>query len=665
MTGTDIITAILLAGIFIAIVVYLLYWLYRLSSKDVAFVRTGFGGERVVINGGALVLPIIHTITPVGMRTLRLEVKRAGERSLITKNRMRVEVTAEFYLRVKPDAESVSLAAQTLGKRTMDSEQLKELVQGRFVDALSNMAAQMTMDEMQNRRGEYVKGVKAQVEHDLVRNGLELEAVSLTSLDQVSIELFNPSNAFDAEGLTQLTEQIESRKKARNDIEQDTAIQIRSKNLQAEIESLEIQRRSEYARLGQEREIAKQRALEKSEIVRDRAEREREAQEAEILAMEEIEKVRIRKEKALEAERSLRETTLTEEIETRRKHRNDVERETELAILAKNLEVELRALDIEREKAFARLQQQQEIATRKTLQEAEIAAREAEGERSAEVARIRSSEAVEKARIEEQMGIELERIRSRQETERLDIQRRMALEVDDRERNIAVLRKELEKAQAEAETEEARAKVAEAMEKVVSARETEIAERRKQIELIEAARTAQAEALQITTISQAQAEAAEQRAEAERFSSLAARLRYEVDAEGKRMLNEAENMRSDDNRKDALRMKLIEHLEGIIRESVKPMEQISDIKILQVDGMPGLSGAGMVKGNGAGGGGNGSDLDGPGPGGGSLADNIVSSALRYRVQAPFVDKLLNEIGMSGGDITKIGNLLKSVEDKGD
>jgi hypothetical protein len=73
MTGTDIITAILLAGIFIAIVVYLLYWLYRLSSKDVAFVRTGFGGERVVINGGALVLPIIHTITPVGMRTLRLE----------------------------------------------------------------------------------------------------------------------------------------------------------------------------------------------------------------------------------------------------------------------------------------------------------------------------------------------------------------------------------------------------------------------------------------------------------------------------------------------------------------------------------------------------------------------------------------------------------------
>lgn len=662
MSGTDIITAILLAGIFIAIVVYLLYWLYRLSSKDVAFVRTGFGGERVIINGGALVLPIIHTITPVGMRTLRIEVKRAGERSLITKNRMRVEVTAEFYLRVKPVAEAVSLAAQTLGKRTMDSEQLKELVQGRFVDALSNMAAQMTMDEMQNRRGEYVKGVKVQVEDDLVRNGLELEAVSLTSLDQVSIELFNPSNAFDAEGLTQLTEQIESRKKVRNDIEQDTAIQIRSKNLQAEIEALEIQKQSEYARLSQEREIAKQRALEKAEIVRDRAERDREAQEAEILAVEEIEKTRIRKEKALEAERTLRETTLTEEIEARRKHRNDVERETELAILAKNLEVELRALDIEREKAFARLQQQQDIAARKARQEAEIAQHEAEGEQSAEIARIRTSESIERARIEEEKAVEIERIRSRQLTEQLDIQRRMAIEIEDRERNITIIKKELEKALAEAETEGARAKVAEAMEKVISVRETEIAERRKQIELIEAARSAQAEALQITTISEAQMRASELRGEADRFASLAAKLRYEVDAEGKRMLNEVENIRSEESRKDALRMKLVEHLEGIIRESVKPMEQISDIKILQVEGMPGLTSAR----SGAGGGdqdgdGSGDDLNSPGPGGGSLADNIVSSALRYRVQAPFVDKLLSEIGMSGGNITRVDNLLQTVE----
>ena len=77
--------------------------------------------------------------------------------------------------------------------------------------------------------------------------------MSLTGLDQTNMEFFNPSNAFDAEGLTQLTEQIERRKKIRNDIEQDTMIQIRNKNLEAEKLSLDIDQASEAARLEQER----------------------------------------------------------------------------------------------------------------------------------------------------------------------------------------------------------------------------------------------------------------------------------------------------------------------------------------------------------------------------------------------------------------------------
>ena len=37
---------------------------------------------------------------------------------MITKDRMRVDIGAEFYLRVKPDSSSIALAAQTLGSRT-------------------------------------------------------------------------------------------------------------------------------------------------------------------------------------------------------------------------------------------------------------------------------------------------------------------------------------------------------------------------------------------------------------------------------------------------------------------------------------------------------------------------------------------------------------------
>ena len=113
-----IIAIIVLLAIVIAVVVYLLHWLYRHSSKDLSFVRTGWGGEKVVMGGGALVLPIVHNITEVSMNTLRIEVKRTADKSLITANRMRIEVIVEFFVRVIPTAESVAAAARTLGSRT-------------------------------------------------------------------------------------------------------------------------------------------------------------------------------------------------------------------------------------------------------------------------------------------------------------------------------------------------------------------------------------------------------------------------------------------------------------------------------------------------------------------------------------------------------------------
>src|SRR3712207_8600187 len=104
MSATDIgqvILSLVVIAVVIAVIVWLLNWLYRRSSKERAFVRTGFGGQKVVMNGGALVLPIIHKVIPVNMNTLRLEVSRGRDRALITKDRMRVDVTAEFYVRVQ------------------------------------------------------------------------------------------------------------------------------------------------------------------------------------------------------------------------------------------------------------------------------------------------------------------------------------------------------------------------------------------------------------------------------------------------------------------------------------------------------------------------------------------------------------------------------------
>ena len=535
-----IILGLIVLVVVVVLVFWLLSWLYRRSSKETSFVRTGFGGQKVVINGGALVLPIVHEVIQVNMNTLRLEVRRGRESALITKNRMRVDVVAEFYVRVKPSPETVADAAQTLGSRTMQPDQLRELLEGKFVDALRSVAAEVTMEEMHEKRGDYVKRVKAAVAEDLLKNGLELEAVSLTGLDQTNMEFFNPSNAFDAEGLTQLTEQIERRKKIRNDIEQDTMIQIRNKNLEAEKMALEIDRDSEYARLQQERELEVRRAVQRAELSKERSLREQESEQA-------------------------------------------------------------------------RIESQQRIEVSKILQE---------------------------------RTLDEERIARERQIQQLEIERRKTMELAEQDRAIAIARKSREQSEAQAEADLARAQAVAAEEKVFSAREIEIAQRRKEIDLIGAAQEIERETLRLQKLASAEKQAAVDRssarrtaaegeADADKIRALAAKIRYEIEATGTRQMNEAQNILTPDARAAAIRMKLVDKLDAIIRESVKPMEKIETIKILQVDGLMG----------------GGARTDGDGKGG--VTENLVNQALRYRAQAPLIDALLKEIGISGGDINKL------------
>ncbi|MDP2452433.1 MAG: flotillin domain-containing protein [Polaromonas sp.] len=546
MSGSEFgsfLVGLIAAAIVVAIAVWLLHWLYLRSSKERAFVRTGLGGQKVVLDGGAFVLPIVHDVIPVNMNTLRLEVSRGRDKALITKDRMRVDVIAEFYVRVAANPDSVAAAAQTLGLRTMEPVQLKELVEGKFVDALRTAAAEMTMEELHEKRGTYVKRVRESVAEDLTKNGLELEAASLTQLDQTAMEFFNPSNAFDAEGLTRLTEQIEHRKKQRNDVEQDTLIAIRNKNLEAEKLSLEIDREGEHARLAQQREVEIARARQRAEVSTERAQREQDAEGAQIAARQAIDTAKIRSELSMEQER---------------------------------------------------------ISKERTLQTAET-------------------------------------------------ERRLSLELAEQKRAIAVAKESKAQSEAQAQAEIARAQAVSAEEKVFTAREIEMAERKKAIDLIAAAQISERDALRLTSAAKAEVQAsadrgaairaqAEADADADKIKSMAMRVRAEVEAEAMRLMNESHNMLTPEARMSALRMRLVEKAEGIIRESVRPMERIEGIKIMHVDGL-------------GGGGGGGSSAESSG--GANFSDSVVNSALRFRAQAPLVDQLLREIGIEGGDIQRL------------
>jgi uncharacterized membrane protein YqiK len=545
MTGADFgqfLLVLITVVIVIAIAVWLMRWLYVRSSKELAFVRTGLGGEKVVLGGGAFVLPVVHDIIAVNMNTLRLAVSRSETDALITKDRLRVDVKAEFYVRVQASNAAVAAAAQTLGMRTQAPEQLKELLEGKFVDALRTVAATMSMEDLHVQRGDFIRQVRAAVAEDLTQNGLELEAASLTNLDQTSMAFFNPSNAFDAEGLTRLTEQIEHRKKERNDIEQDTMLAIRNKNLEVEKEQLNIDREAEFARINQQREVEVAKVRQRSELSLERAQKEQESEGAQIAAKQHIESARIRSEQAIEQER------------------------------------------IQKEQA---------------LQTTEMA-------------------------------------------------RRTALDTAEQRRTIAVAEQSKAQSEAQAAADTAKAIAVKAEEAVYTTRETATAERKKAIELIAAAQAGEKEALRLNLSTQAEKQAANDRgdtirstaqadADAERIRCEASKIRAEVLAYAERVMNESHNMLSDESRQSLLRQKLLERIEGIIRESVRPMEHIDGIKILSVSGLNG--------GN--------ANTSAAGELGNSLPEQMVSSALRFRAQAPLVDSLLKEIGIDPSGVEKI------------
>ncbi|MEQ1069741.1 flotillin family protein [Acinetobacter lwoffii] len=566
MLTFDLYNILTIAGIiFVALVTFglIIARLYRRSSKEISFVRTGWGGEKVILGGGAIVLPVLHEIIPVNMNTLRLEVRRADDQALITRDRMRVDVMAEFYVRVKPTADSIATAAQTLGQKTMSPNELKNLVEGKFVDSLRAVAAEMAMEELHEKRVDFVQKVQQVVSEDLHKNGLELETVSLTGLDQTGFKYFNPQNAFDAEGLTKLTETIEDRRRKRNHIEQDTDLAIKTKNLEAEQARLQIIREEEYAKLQQEREIAIRRAEQLAEIAAQEAGKKREAEEAQIAAEREVELKRI------------------------------------------------------------------------------LAARDVENEN------IQKAQLIQKAQVEQKKTIELA----------------------EQDRAIAIAEKSRAESEAKAQADQARAQAVKAEEEVITVRQIQQAERQKAVELVAAKEHAEKDAIAITVAAEAGKQAAADDAEAVRIAAEAeaekVRLKakgeadakillaqamekqYQVDAEGTRAVNEANNVLSPEQVEMQIRLAMLKYLPEIIRESVKPMENIDDIKILHVNGLHG-SHAGACQ----------ADAHHEGSNV-ALSDQVVNSALRYRSQAPLIDSLMSELGIQGGDINGMTQSLKT------
>lgn len=449
---------------------------------------------------------------------------------------MNVPLRCPDYSCVSRRAKSVNISFKTptrgeIAHLVIDSTGLK--VFGKFVDALRATAARMSMQDLQDARENFVQGVQNTVAEDLSKNGLELESVSLTSFNQTARVHFNPDNAFDAEGLTLLTQETERRRRERNEVEQDVEVAIREKNRDA------LSRR----------------------------------------------------------------------------------------------------LEIEQQEAFMTLEQQQRVKTRTAEQSASIAAIEAERRREAESARILAERKIEEAEIERQQIVRTRQVEAEREVAIREIEQQQATEIASQARAIAVAAKSEEQSQAEARASKALAEAVQAQQDVETTRQTAEADRTKQVALIAAAQEAETKAVELTVRAQAEKEAAELQAAAIIELAEATRQKGLAEAEAQRALNDAINVLSDEQTSLRFRLALLDALPAVIEKSTEPMKSIDGIKIIQVDGLNG----GVTRGKTAT-----TDISG-----GNLAEQAETAALAYRTQAPLIDSLLKEVGLSGEGLTAL------------
>lgn len=476
---------------------------YKRATKDTSYVRTGFGGEKILMGGGAFVLPVLHEILPINMKTMRIEITREKDRALVTKDPLRVDVTAEFFLRVTPEDLAIGTAARALGSRTMQESEIKELFEGLCDDALRSVASGMELDELHQKRADFANKVEDVLNIEFRKNGLELVSVSLTRLDQTDKSYFNANNSFDARGLTILDRIVSENEKRRNSTLRENEVAIEQKNLEATIKKEE-------------------------------------------LAYEEL---------------------VTQNQRKLQKAKNEAE--TQQSIEEINIEKEL------------------------------------------EIERVQQSMNIQQAQLEREVSL------------------------------------------AWNETNKVKAEFEKITEEIRTARDRAEAERSRIVAVISAEKEAERQRI-----------IAEANADVEKLAAQAAQVRYEIEAAGKRALNEASNLLSNEQIGMQVKLEIVRQLPNIIRESVRPIENIEGIKIMHIDGLNNaIGGAGR---NGSGGGNDGGGFTGGGNGGSSLADQVVDSALRYRAQVPLIETLLGEVGLKGGSINDLTRDLREeirAEDK--
>jgi len=324
--------------------------LYVKTKASEAFVRTGSGGVKVIQDGGAIVIPLFHELIPVNLQTLKLQVSRDSEDALITQDKLRADIHAEFFVRVQPERGSILQASRSLGERMSDASAVRALVEDKLVSALRTAAASKTLEQLNSERDEFLAEVMKLVADDLLSNGLILETVTISRLDQTDEKYLKNENIFDAQGRRKIAEITQTNLTERNRLVREGERARKAEDVQTQKRVLELDREEQEAS-----------ALQSMEVAKIRADAERQAREKLIEAQRKVELAEIGKVEALQVAERVQQKTV--EVAEREKQERIAEAERRRAAA---------------EQALAEAEAERELARQRveTVKVTESAARE-------------------------------------------------------------------------------------------------------------------------------------------------------------------------------------------------------------------------------------------------------------------------------------------------
>jgi uncharacterized membrane protein YqiK len=417
------ISLFIVAIILIAILYIVSIWIYKRAPSNMCFIRTGFLGTKVCLGKGAIVLPVFHEVTWVSLETIKLVVSRAREQAILTSDNIRVDINAELYAHVGHTEEAVLTASRSLGEKTFDADQVRNLLEAKVVGALRSYAATKTLRQLHENRDAFAQEIKEGVAESFAANGLMLEEVTIVALEQSGREYFKTDNVFDAEGLKVITVVTSEARRKVHDTEKETIVSIRHKDLTTQLELLEIERQEAIARANQDKEVANEQAKQLREKQTYVLDQRMAVEEREIENEKALERLRTERDVAITAEAQRREISVVQKELALEQERRD----REIALIAKARDAEI--AEIQRNLAREQAERDKDI---------ELATKERERQQ-AEIARITAVMATEEqAREDRHRATEEAALAVR----RRGLETRLAMLAIDRDESVAAAKQE-------------------------------------------------------------------------------------------------------------------------------------------------------------------------------------------------------------------------------